>query len=230
MHPDDELIAALRTALAEAGDPVRAAGQQRYMKSALPFRGVTTPVGRTLDRAAIAAGRELDREQWEATIRALFDGAQYREERYAAIELLRHRRYRAHRDASALPLLEHLVTEGAWWDLVDSVQPVVTELLLADPEAVRPWLRSWATDEDLWLRRSAVIAQLGAKERTDVALLTEVIEANLADREFFIRKAIGWALRQHARTDPTWVIAFCAAHGGLSPLSRREALKHVGPR
>jgi 3-methyladenine DNA glycosylase AlkD len=89
-----------------------------------------------------------------------------------------------------------------------------------------PLLRDWARSPDRWLRRSALIAQLGARERTDTALLTEVVEANAADREFFVRKAIGWALRDFARTDPDWVRRFLADHE-LSPLSRREAAKHL---
>ena len=85
------------------------------------------------------------------------------------------------------------------------------------------------TDEDRWLRRTSVICQVAAKDSTDVALLELACEVNLDDGDFFLRKAIGWALRQHARTDPDWVRAFVAAHGDrISGLSRREALKHLG--
>jgi 3-methyladenine DNA glycosylase AlkD len=97
----------------------------------------------------------------------------------------------------------------------------------ADPASVTPVLRTWIRAPDRWLRRTAVICQLGARERTDLALLTEAIEANLDDGDFFLRKGIGWALRQFARTDPQWVRAFVAAHPALSPLSRKEALKHL---
>jgi 3-methyladenine DNA glycosylase AlkD len=92
---------------------------------------------------------------------------------------------------------------------------------------VTPVIRSWARDPDLWLRRTAVLCQLGDKGATDLGLLSEVIEANAGDREFFVRKAIGWALRDYARTDPGWVLAYVEAHPSLSPLSRREALKHL---
>lgn len=86
----------------------------------------------------------------------------------------------------------------------------------------------------MWLRRTAIICQLGAKERLDTALLTDVIEANAEGtafgHEFFIRKAIGWALRQHGRVDPAWVVAFVHDHERvLSGLSRREALKRISP-
>ena len=90
-------------------------------------------------------------------------------------------------------------------------------------------MRGWAIDDDRWLRRVAVICQLGAKDRTDRALLTDAVLANAADRDFFLRKAIGWALRDYARTDPAWVRRFVTAHEDeLSPLSKREALKHLG--
>jgi 3-methyladenine DNA glycosylase AlkD len=87
-------------------------------------------------------------------------------------------------------------------------------------------VRRWALDADRWRRRAAVICQIGAKDDTDTALLADVIVANLADPDFFLRKGIGWALRQHARLDPDWVRTFVATHE-LSPLSRREALKHL---
>ena len=95
-----------------------------------------------------------------------------------------------------------------------------------NPAIVRPVVRRWARDTDRWRRRAAVICQIGAKDGTDTALLAEAIEANLADPDFFLRKGIGWALRQHARLDPDWVRTFAATHD-LSPLSRREALKHL---
>jgi 3-methyladenine DNA glycosylase AlkD len=89
-------------------------------------------------------------------------------------------------------------------------------------------MRAWAESDDLWLRRSSIISQLTFAERTDTALLLECIEPNLADRSFWIRKAIGWALRQYARTDPQWVRATVAGFGDrMSGLSRREATKHL---
>jgi 3-methyladenine DNA glycosylase AlkD len=89
-------------------------------------------------------------------------------------------------------------------------------------------VRGWITDEDLWRRRTSIIVQNGAKSATDDELLTDAIVANLDDRDFFIRKAIGWALRERAKSDPDSVRAFVAAYGDrLSPLSRREATKHL---
>ena len=219
----------VRHRLREAGDAIKAAQMQAYMKSALPFHGVSSPDCRVIMRHVLATHPLPDRATWLATVLALWDDAGHREERYAALAVAKDRRYAGHRDPDVLPLYRHLVVTGAWWDLVDDVAThLVGPLLLAHPGRVRPSVAAWATNEDRWLRRTAVICQVGAKDRTDVPLLTTAVEANLDDRDFFLRKAIGWALREHARTDPAWVRAFVDVHDGqLSGLSRREALKHL---
>lgn len=228
------LIEAIRAALAEAGDPERAAGQQRYMKSAMPYRGLTSPVLTATLRPILSdsAYRLPDRATWEVTVRELWDGAAYREERYAALALAGHRHYRDFRDVDTLTLHEHLVRTGAWWDLVDDIATHhVAPVLLAEREAATPIVHAWAVADDLWVRRTAILSQLPAKAATDRVLLAHCLEANLPGSEFgaefFIRKAIGWALREFGKTDPEWVLGFVAGHE-LSPLSRREALKHLG--
>lgn len=226
----EDLIEAVRVALRSEADPVRAVGQQGYMKSTMPFLGLTSPVRRALVRPLLGdpAMRLESREDWEAVVRRLWDEAQFREERYAALDLLRHRAYRAWHDPDVMPLVEHLVVTGAWWDLVDEVSGVVGDVLLVDPEGEGLRMRAWAESENLWLRRSAILSQLRHEERTDLSLLEDVIEPNLGDHEFFVRKAIGWALRQYARTDPVWVREFVDRHTHrISGLSRREALKHL---
>ncbi|WP_114560092.1 DNA alkylation repair protein [Desertihabitans aurantiacus] len=229
MSADETLLAGIRADLAAAADPVRAAQQQAYMKSALPFHGVGAPGTRALLRPRLRDWSPADREQWEGTVRVLWDSATHREHRYAALALARHPRARGWRDVDALPLLAHLVTTGAWWDVVDeTASHLVGEVLLRHRAGATPVVRGWATADDLWLRRTAVLAQLRHREHTDTALLTAAVEANLDDPSFWLRKAIGWALRQHARTDPDWVRAAVARWGErLAPLSRREALKHL---
>lgn len=227
MSDADTLVAQVRAALAAHADPERAAGHQRYLRSTMPFHGLTAPQRRLVTRPLLEAHRLAAREEWESTIRRLWDEATHREERYTAIELLRHRAYRGWRDTGLVPLLEHLITTGAWWDLVDATTPVVGEILRAEP-GFASQLRDWSRSQDLWLRRASIIGQLDSKGRTDVALLQDCLDANLGDREFFIRKAIGWALRQHARVDPAWVRTYVATRRTrLSPLSVREALKHL---
>lgn len=233
---DADLVRTVRASLAAAGDPERAAGQQRYMKSSMPYHGVTSPGLRATLRPILAdpAYALSDREDWEATVRELWDGATHREERYAALALTGHRRYRQFRDVGTLPLYAYLVRSGAWWDLVDDIATHhVAPILQADRAAVTPVVRAWATDEDLWLRRTAILSQLPAKTATDTELLAHCLDCNLPGSafgsEFFIRKAIGWALREFAKTEPQWVLDFAAARE-LSPLSRREALKHLTPQ
>ena len=233
--PRTELVDAIRAALAHAGDPARAAGQQAYMKSAMPFRGLTAPVLRATLRPLLAepAHRLTSRQEWEATVRTLWDDAAYREERYAALALSGHRTYRAWaREVASVPLFRHLVVTGAWWDYVDQIASHrIGDILRAHPDSEADRMRSWARDPDLWVRRTAILSQLSSKEGLDRQLLLDVIEPNLADPDFFIRKAIGWALRQHAHLGPEageWVRQVVAGYGErLSPLSRREALKNL---
>ena len=229
MHRD--LVDTIRAELARHADPARAAGQQRYMKSTIPYRGLTSPQLTAVLRPILAdhGFRIADRDGWEATIRTLWDEVAYREEWYAAIALARHRTYRPWVDSESMPLWRHLVVTGAWWDVVDEVAThLVRDVLEGSPDVEGLRLREWAVDDDLWLRRTAIICQVGRKDRLDESLLAEAIEPNLADRDFFLRKAIGWALRDHARIAPDWVRAFVDAHAGeLSGLSRREATRHL---
>jgi 3-methyladenine DNA glycosylase AlkD len=214
------MIEAIRAGLAERADPVKAPEMQRYMKSQMPFLGVQKPARVQLARAVFGP---LERDEWERTVRTLWDEATYREERYLALAVLKDRRYRAYRDMTALPLFESLIVDGAWWDFVDEVATGPLGALL--PE-VAPVLREWSVDESLWKRRASIIAQVTRKAETDFALMTACIEPNRGDRAFFIRKAIGWALRSYAWVDPDAVVAYCDTHE-LAPLSRREALKNI---
>ncbi|MGC0272484.1 DNA alkylation repair protein [Pseudactinotalea sp. Z1739] len=228
-----DLVAAVRAQLARAADPARAVAQQRYMKSALPFHGVAMAQVRRIVRDLAGAHPITTAAQWEATVRALWDGATHREERYAATALARQPRYRAFRTTATLPLLRHMIGTGAWWDHVDEIAShLLGEVLQREPHVVAPVLRDWADDDDMWVRRSAILAQLRAKAATDTDLLAHCLEANLTGSrhggEFFVRKAVGWALREYAKTDAAWVQAFLAEHRDrLSPLSVREASRHL---
>ena len=227
-------VGAVRRGLAPAGDPERAVQQQAYMKSAMPYRGLSAAELKVLLRPLLVEHRFADRAQWEASARQLWDEATHREERYAAIALLRHPAYASWVDVDLLPLLEHLVRTGAWWDFVDEIAShLVGQVLLDERVATTPVMDKWAVDEHLWVRRTAILSQLRHRERTDMALLARVLDANLEGTaygsEFFVRKAIGWALREHARTDAAWVLDYVGTHADrLSGLSRREALKHLG--
>jgi 3-methyladenine DNA glycosylase AlkD len=217
----EQLIEAVRAGLAERADPAKAEGMRAYMKSAMPFRGVQKPGRVALAREVFKAHPIGSFDDWRDTVLALWREAEYREERYMAIALVK--RYREFRGMHALGLYEELIVTGAWWDLVDEVATGPLGELL--PEAADV-LRAWAVDEVMWKRRAAIIAQVGRKADTDFELLADCIEPNRGDREFFIRKAIGWALRAYAWVEPEVVIEYCNTHE-LSPLSRREALRNV---
>ncbi|WP_255621973.1 DNA alkylation repair protein [Pseudonocardia sp. DSM 110487] len=226
MHP---IVERLRADLAAQADPSAALEMQRYMKSEMPFRGVAKPARERLLKDAVAALPLADPASLVAVVRGLWDGAEFREERYLALSLTGHRRYLQWLDPSWVPLLRHWIVTGSWWDFTDEIASRrIGPLLRAHPEELRPVIRAWITDPDRWLRRTSVICQLQAAGSIDIALLTDAIEANIADPDFFLRKGIGWALRQHARVDPDWVRTFVDDHPELSPLARREAMRHLG--
>jgi 3-methyladenine DNA glycosylase AlkD len=203
---------------------------QAYMKSVMPFYGVQAPRIRAIYREVFAEHPLGDRDSWLVTVRALWREATHREERYVAIALTGDRRYHGFQTADlVLDLYEELVVTGAWWDYVDEVAiRRIGPILRVQPSEVTPMMRAWAVDRDLWKRRTSIICQIGSKSATDRTLLTYAIDRNADDRDFFIRKAIGWALREHAKVDPGWVRAFVASRdGALSGLSKREALKNT---
>lgn len=220
----------LRTALSAAGDPVRALAQQAYLKSEMPNYGIGSPELKAALKPILADFKPANRSEWELTIRTLWDEASHREERYTAIALAQHRRAKQWQDPEALELYRHMIVTGAWWDLVDvTASDLVGPVLGSYRRKTTPLIRDWADDEDLWLRRAAVICQLKHGADTDLDLLSYAIQANVEDTSFWLRKAIGWALRHYARTDPEWVRSEVERLGPrLSGLSRREALKHLG--
>ncbi|GAB3151329.1 DNA alkylation repair protein [Amycolatopsis stemonae] len=229
MSADEQLVKAIRTGLAELADPVKATAMQAYMKSAMPFRGVASPERSAFLKGVLADHIVPDRVKYSATVLELWRTAEFREERYAAIALSGHRAYRRWQDPDLVPMYEEMIVSGAWWDYVDelAIRRIGPILRSHRPELTRLMLR-WAADHDLWRRRTAIICQVGAKEETDTDLLVRAIEPAIAEPEFFLRKGIGWALREYAKTSPDWVRSFVDDHPGLSGLSRREALKHIG--
>jgi len=199
------------------------------MKSVMPFHGVATPLFRKTLKPILARFPITTAEAWRAECLAIWRGAQFREELHAAIELTGVRGARAFQTMDALPMYEEMVVTGAWWDTVDSVATHrLSTLLRNEPGKMRRAMRAWAKGNDMWKRRSAILCQISFKKATDLELLHACIEPSLSSKEFFLRKAIGWALRQYAWTDPDEVVRYVEAHREeLSPLSKREALKNV---
>jgi 3-methyladenine DNA glycosylase AlkD len=225
-HP---LVRTVRHALAEAADPAKAPQMQAYMKSSMPYRGVSAPALKGLCRDAFKAHPLSNATEWQRIVLELWRDATFREERYAAVLLTQARAYREFVTFSSRPMLEEMIVTGAWWDFVDTLAGRnLGEILRADPRRMKPLMRRWSRDPDMWKRRSAILCQLGFKRETDLKLLYDCIEPNLSQKDFFIRKAIGWALRQYAWTDPKEVKRYVKANKErLSPLSVREALKNV---
>jgi len=227
---DRALIEDVRARLAAEADPARAADQQRYMKSSMPYFGVTMPRATGIAKAVFRKHPLSTYEAWRDTILALFREAAHRELWYIAEQLAEWPAYREYaRRRESLAIYEVLITEGAWWDIVDGAAAhLVGGLFTTEREWVTARMREWSTDSHLWKRRTSIICQLARKQDTDLALLADCIEVNLADRDFFIRKAIGWALREYSKSDPHTVIRYVEEHRDvLSPLSKREALKRV---
>lgn len=207
--------------LAPLADPARAVAMRAYMLDQFDFLGLPAPVRR-------AAVRPLVARPW-ASPQALLEAAGQlwqrpeRECRYTAIELLaRHRRLLA---LEHVPDLRALLETDPWWDTVDGLAGVLGEVLFATQG--QSMMDAWIADASFWVRRAAMLHQLGWRLDTDRDRLFGYATALAPENEFFIRKAIGWALRDYARWDGAAVREFVAAHEDvLSPLSRREALKH----
>lgn len=216
-----------RERLAALAEPEKAAQMQRYMKTDDPFFGVQRPALRVVERELRQQlGRRPSWSDWETAVWSLWIGPE-RELRYLAIGLAK--AWRAHLVPESVPVFERMVREGAWWDLVDDLAAnCVGPVVLRHREVMRPVLERWIEDDDLWIRRTAILAQLKHKGETDADMLFDFCRRQAADKTFWIRKAIGWSLRQYARTDPQAVRAFLAEQGeALSGLSRREASKHL---
>lgn len=233
----DALIGALRSAFAAHADAARAPEMQAYMKSALPFHGIPAPLRRRLQASAVRAHPLPDAAALASAMRRLWREARFREERYAALELARVGRHARLLERSLLPVYEEMITSGAWWDYCDDISgTALARLLERHPRQMKPLLRRWARGEDLWLRRAAMLCQRRLRaDAFDARLLYDTLLPSLppgrfAD-QFFIRKAIGWALRERSYAAPDEVRAFVAHYRErLAPLTVREALKALARR
>jgi 3-methyladenine DNA glycosylase AlkD len=223
------LLPKLRKALRQAGDPAKAPVMQAYMKSAMPYHGVSVPLLRQVCKAIFTDVQFATASHWQAQVLDVWRNARFREERYAALYLAGEKRARAFQTPSAMTLYEELVVTGAWWDYVDDIASHRIGPILRDyPAPIRRKMLSWSKSTNLWKRRTAILCQLGFKADTDLELLYACIEPSLGSREFFLRKAIGWALRQYAWTDGAEIRKYVRQNRArLSPLSCREALKNV---
>src|SRR6202161_716016 len=222
------LLMRARRGLSRIADARRAAGAQAYMKSVMPYHGVSTPLLRE-SCTKIFAGLELpSRTIWRDQVLSLWRGAKFREERYVAIALTGHKLAKAFQTPAAMPLYEEIIVTGAWWDYVDDIASHRVGPILRDyPAPMRRKMLVWSRSNNLWKRRTAILCQLGFKAETDLDLLYACIEPSLGSQEFFLQKAIGWALRQYAWTDEVEIRRYVRLNRKrLSALSWREAIKN----
>ena len=212
--------------LAKLADPARAVPMAAYMKTEMPFYGVSKPYRVPIARTVQTRFPPVDGDDYRDKVRTLWE-LPHREEKYLAIGYAW--TFRQYVVFAQIDLFERMISEGAWWDLVDELaSPIVGKIVFEDRPRMRPVLERWIEAEDMWLRRSAILCQNRHKKDTDQEMLFDFCLRRAHEKEFFIRKAIGWALREYARTRPDEVRAFLVEHGHqLSGLSRREAAKHL---
>jgi 3-methyladenine DNA glycosylase AlkD len=223
------LVQSLRKELKRSADPIKASEMRAYMKSEMPYYGVQTPQRRAIQREVFSQHPLKSYEEWKDTILTLWRTARFREERYAAIGLAGDKAYGEYQQLKSLSVYEEFIVTGAWWDYVDGIAiDLVGGLLEKYPRSMKPKMRTWAKGKDIWRRRSAILSQLKFKDETDLDLLYDCIAPSLGEREFFLRKGIGWALREYAKTDPREVLRYIRDNRDrLSPLTKREAMRPI---
>ncbi|MFD8394300.1 DNA alkylation repair protein [Streptomyces sp. NPDC059680] len=222
----DTVLERVTAVFTAAADPGRAGPMRAYMKDVAPFLGIPTPDRRALSRTVLAGTPRPDEADCTAIALRCWQLPE-REYQYFAVDYLR--RHAGRCSSGLLPVTRHLVTTVPWWDTVDLLAAhVVGRLVAADP-ALGADMDAWITDGDLWLVRTALLHQLNRKEHTDTDRLFAHCLLQSGHPDFFVRKAIGWALREYTKTDPGAVRAFLARERGrFAPLTVREALKNIG--
>ncbi|HCJ4481583.1 TPA: DNA alkylation repair protein [Listeria innocua] len=196
---------------------------EAYMKNQFPFLGI-----RATERKKLVADFLRENGMPDDLLELVVElfAEEERELQYAAIDLLS--RYGKKQASEAIEIYEQLVTTKSWWDTVDALAgTVVSNHFKLYPDLIPIYNEAWINGDNIWLARTAILFQLKYKEETNAELLFANCEKWLGSKEFFIQKAIGWALRQYAKVDSEAVRVFVNSHT-LAPLSRREALKHIG--
>jgi 3-methyladenine DNA glycosylase AlkD len=223
------LLSQLRKELIKIADAEKAPAMQAYMKSTMPYHGVPTPHLRKLCRETFSDLEFSSPPKWKAQTLDIWRNAKFREERYAALNLADHRASRPFQTLDAMKVYEEMIITGAWWDYVDTIASHRVGMILREnPQKMKPMMRKWSKSKNIWIKRTSILCQLGFKQDTDLDLLYECIEASLGTKEFFLNKAIGWALRQYAWTDPKEITLYVKKNQArLSTLSQREALKNI---
>ncbi|MCD8509439.1 MAG: DNA alkylation repair protein [Bacillus sp. (in: Bacteria)] len=196
-----------------------------YMKNHFPFLGIKTPERKRLLKQFYLETNLLSEERLPQDFLQEVWSLPEREYQYAVLGIIMRRpRWLL---PEHTPWLTELITTKSWWDTVDTLASnIVGELFFWEPQLIDTYIPRWKSHDNLWLRRTVILFQLKYKQKTDVDLLFHLIHINKEDEDFFIRKAIGWALREYSKTDPTAVEEFIHKEK-LSTLSVREGMKHI---
>ncbi len=217
-----DYLQALQSAFEAHANPAEAAPMKKYMRGQFAYLGIKTPLRKSLAQSVLRRSRPPAARR-SADDHSPLWAMPYREYQYTALEFLAKRQ--RYLTPDTIPLLEMLITTKSWWDTVDGLAAnQVGGVIARFPQIRDQHIGRWRAQENIWLRRTTLLFQLRYKEQTDADLLYALIADNLADKEFFIQKAIGWALREYSKSDPTAVQQF-VARTDLSPLAHREALK-----
>ena len=218
-----KLIQYLKDELSKAGSEDNIAPMEAYMKNKFPFYGVRSAERKSILAAGLKEFGKPSHAEATQFARLLWNEEQ-RELHYCCQETLN--RIRFYQEETSIQLFRWLITHQSWWDSIDFLAPnLVGGYFLEYPENTKRILREWNNSDNMWLIRSTIIYQLKYKHLTDFEILCQMIIPHTSSKEFFIQKAIGWALREYAKTNPSAVKQFVDAEE-LAPLSRREALKH----
>ncbi len=218
-------IKQLSAAYTENASPEKAVPMEKYMKNLFIFHGLKTDLRRSLHKAAVDNHRAEVTGNVRDIALQLYTKPQ-REYHYSAIEILI-KELKKNFVKDDIKLIEHLLVTHSWWDSVDTISKyLLGEYLRQFPEETETVVGQFSSSDNMWLNRAALLFQLGYKKDTDAGLLFSECEKHRHSKEFFIQKAIGWALREYAKTDPEAVKKFVAG-AGLKPLSSREALKNI---
>jgi len=213
----------LRQLFKQSANPEIAAGMTAYLRNQFPHFGIPTPRRREITKKFFANEKKTDPIDWAFVFECY--RADERELQYAAVNYLERNAAKLTKDD--IPNLKQLIETRSWWDTVDSLDAMVGGIAFKDP-SVNAILLAWSKDENFWLRRVAIDHQLRRKDKTNTELLATIIKNNLNQKEFFINKAIGWALREYSKTDPEWVRNFIDENKkNMANLSIREAGKYI---
>lgn len=215
----------LRDALVRVADPAKAPQMAAYTKEQFDYLGVSAGDRRIASKPILQAAKQADPDDLLGQVEALWSEPE-REFHYVGMDSIR--AGAKHLRASDLPRVRALIEKTPWWDTVDSLAVHTVGTMVAKHSELTHEMDDWIESEDIWIARTAILHQLMYKERTDVNRLFTYCEMRMEHPEFFMRKAIGWALRQYGRTDGDAVVEFVERHAdSLSGLSKREALKHL---